>query len=397
MLFGTEGYSWRFHSGNSAKATISSGGFLTTWDGIRINGNSNLYLDYNYGCSIVGVYASTRYQGIFAMGDSYKLPIDGTSPSNLYGLAWSHPNAGGQAGYLDSHGLLIMVNGLTYAAISNSIWARGNINANGYLSAQTDVYLGAGSSGQVRLSTYNNRNFQIIGTGGSDVGILATRNGSTSFGFQIYSDGSSYGFLNYAWGAWNLRKNISGALYMNDNNSYYINTTGDSSLGGNLYVARHYDASSTWGNCGCVSVFLGWNGSKVVLGNNANGGHDYANNLGSNTVVSTNNFYCYLDITAYSDKRVKENVEVIEDAVEKVKAIRGVTFTRNDVEDKEKRHAGVIAQEVLEVLPEVVSEDTQGHYSVAYGNLTSLLIEAIKEQQVQIEVLTQKITELENK
>lgn len=55
-----------------------------------------------------------------------------------------------------------------------------------------------------------------------------------------------------------------------------------------------------------------------------------------------------------------------------------------------ERHAGVIAQEVLEVLPEVV--DSKGEYmAVAYGNMVVLLIEVIKEQQVQIEELNRRI------
>ena len=286
--------------------------------------------------------------------------------------------------------------------VDNNIYSGGGF-VSGY-----NVELGGSDAGNVVLSTYNNRNLRITGTGGGDVGICGRRNGG-SFGFQIYGEGGSYGFLNSEWGSWNLKKVISGALYMNDNNSYYINTTGDSyfsgalTLGGALAVAgvstlngqvninRHIDANTNWGSCGCTSIFLGWSTSKVIIGNGNSGGHDYANGLGSNSVVSTNPFYCYQDITAYSDSRVKENVEVVENAVEKVKAIRGVTFTRNDVEDKNKRHAGVIAQEVLAVLPEAVSEDLNGHYSVAYGNLNALLIEAIKEQQKQIEELQNKL------
>ena len=96
------------------------------------------------------------------------------------------------------------------------------------------------------------------------------------------------------------------------------------------------------------------------------------------------------DVTAFSDGRVKTEVKVIDKALEKVLAIRGVTFVRTDAEgeDKNKRHAGVIAQEVLEVLPEVVNMDKNtGMYNVAYGNMNALLIEAIKEQQTQIEEL----------
>jgi len=93
------------------------------------------------------------------------------------------------------------------------------------------------------------------------------------------------------------------------------------------------------------------------------------------------------DIVAYSDIRVKDNIELVTNAIEKIQAIRGVTFTRKDaaLEDKDKRHAGVIAQEVLKVMPEVVTGTEKDMYSVAYGNMAALFIEAIKEQQAQIE------------
>ena len=100
------------------------------------------------------------------------------------------------------------------------------------------------------------------------------------------------------------------------------------------------------------------------------------------------------EVIANSDIKLKENIEVIPNALEKVYQIRGVTFTRNDQEDKEKRHAGVIAQEVEKVLPEVVMEGNDGIKSVAYGNLVGLLIEAIKEQQEQINNLTDEINKL---
>jgi len=92
------------------------------------------------------------------------------------------------------------------------------------------------------------------------------------------------------------------------------------------------------------------------------------------------------DVIAYSDARVKDNIETIENALDKVTQLRGVSYTRNDVEDKTIK-IGVIAQEVLEVLPEVVQQDDEGKYSVAYGNMVGLLIEAIKEQDKKIERL----------
>jgi len=92
-------------------------------------GNGSFYLDDNYGNSIIGAYSSTRYQGVYSMGSAYVLPADGTTTGSLYGMAWSHPNAGGAAGNLTDHGLLIINNGGFRCAISNSIVASGNITA----------------------------------------------------------------------------------------------------------------------------------------------------------------------------------------------------------------------------------------------------------------------------
>ena len=64
------------------------------------------------------------------------------------------------------------------------------------------------------------------------------------------------------------------------------------------------------------------------------------------------------------------------------------------LEDQNKRHAGVIAQEVLKVMPEIVSGTDESMYSVAYGNITGLLIEAVKEQNRIIEKQSEEIKEL---
>jgi hypothetical protein len=99
------------------------------------------------------------------------------------------------------------------------------------------------------------------------------------------------------------------------------------------------------------------------------------------------------DVIAFSDARVKENINTITNAIKKVMELRGVTYTRKD-EDSNDIKMGVIAQEVLEVLPEVVQKDENGNYSVAYGNMVGILIEAIKDQQKQIEELKQIINKL---
>ena len=86
------------------------------------------------------------------------------------------------------------------------------------------------------------------------------------------------------------------------------------------------------------------------------------------------------DITAFSDERLKSDIETIDNALDKVMNMRGVSFTK-----QAEKGIGVIAQEIEKILPEVV---TDGEYqSVAYGNIVGVLIEAIKEQQKQIDEL----------
>jgi hypothetical protein len=221
--------------------------------------NNFLYMDNNYGHSIVGAYSASRYQGVFAMGDSYKLPADGTTTGSLYGLAWSHPNAGGAAANLNTHGLLVLENGAFLAAVSGSIRARDDMRA------------------------------------------------------PIFYD--------------------------NNNSAFYLdpNATGTS-----LNIA----------------------GSITAGGN----------------------------ITASSDIRLKEDIQVITNAIYKVKQITGVTYTRKE---NNKRQTGVIAQDVLKVLPEAVEGSEDSMYSVAYGNMVGLLIEAIKDQQTIIDLQESRIARLE--
>ena len=118
--------------------------------------------------------------------------------------------------------------------------------------------------------------------------------------------------------------------------------------------------------------------------------------LGGYAFEVTGDIYATLNIIAYSDQSVKDNVKTIENAIDKVNNMRGVTFTRNDQEDKERVHAGVIAQEMEQAFPEVVFENIDGTKAVAYANIVSVLIEAIKEQQQQIDELKRQINEKNN-
>jgi hypothetical protein len=109
-------------------------------------------------------------------------------------------------------------------------------------------------------------------------------------------------------------------------------------------------------------------------------------------------------IAGSSDARFKTNIFPIENPLQKVMQMRGVTFDWKTKEFpnrtfSEKRSLGFIAQEVEKVIPEVVQTEnsTEGFKSVQYDKVVALLVEAIKEQQQQIEQLQQKVKALTEK
>lgn len=96
------------------------------------------------------------------------------------------------------------------------------------------------------------------------------------------------------------------------------------------------------------------------------------------------------NITAFSDRKLKDNLEKIEGALAKVRQITGYTYTRKDLDDKVKRHTGVIAQDVEVVLPEAI-EEHDGIKGVAYGNMMGLVFEAIKELDDKLEEIKKQL------
>ena len=155
----------------------------------------------------------------------------------------------------------------------------------------------------------------------------------------------------------------------------------------------YWDASSTT-SVSAIRFYTGGHVSSLrgyVYANTSNE-IGFLNSAGSWSLRCDNsgNVTATGDVTAYSDARIKTNVATVENALDKVLQLRGVTYQRTDTEDKSTK-VGLIAQEVKEVLPEVVTEQTDGLLSVSYGNMVGVLIEAMKEQQQIIETLEAKI------
>ena len=98
------------------------------------------------------------------------------------------------------------------------------------------------------------------------------------------------------------------------------------------------------------------------------------------------------NVTAFSDRRLKSDIQTLENGLEKVEQLRGVTYIRNDNVDGGQQ-LGVIAQEVEEVFPQVVltADDERGTKSVDYGRLTGALIEAVKELSARVKELEARL------
>ena len=174
------------------------------------------------------------------------------------------------------------------------------------------------------------------------------------------------------YGAWRIlgSRNSYGGFY----DAFSGNNTGMYDSGGN---GGQYREGNRW-----ITYYHVSNACLGIGGSTTSSSYGLYEQMGG--IYSTNN------IVAFSDRRVKENIVPIDNALEKVNALQGVYYNRIDDEEK-KKEIGFIAQDVNEVTPELVTyaEDVD-QYGVKYGNTTALLVEAIKE-------LTQKVKELEKK
>ncbi len=124
----------------------------------------------------------------------------------------------------------------------------------------------------------------------------------------------------------------------------------------------------------------------------AHGGVGINTNDPAGQALNVNGTILCTSLTQSSDARFKTNIATVDNALDTILKLRGVTFEWNREQWKERsftagRQIGFIAQEVEKVLPELVSADVKGYKSVAYANVVPVLVEAVKAQQQQIDAL----------
>ena len=319
------------------------------------------------------------------------------------------------AGYTTNTG---DITGVTAGTNLNGGGATGAVTLN--LDA-TIAITSAAIGSTVTLSESTDRaDLLYVNSGTSTWGGLQIGNTSNEFIFSLMGDGSVGGIYDDQNSQWIIQwtENSGTKFYQNggerlSTTSTGINVNGDSGSGGAptaaINVVGGYITATDASGYG-VAFMEGASIGEAYFGNEGTGEAYFGNSESYETLVAkggkigigwsygqaspayaldvTGTIRASGDVIAYSDARVKENVETIPNALDKVKAMRGVGYNKIG---EERRSVGVIAQELLEVLPEVVHQDEQGMYSVAYGNIVGVLIEAMKEQQSQINELKEKL------
>ena len=174
--------------------------------------------------------------------------------------------------------------------------------------------------------------------------------------------------------------NYSGQLYIDQEvDSGYINIRNDNGSGSLTdYIVAH-------GGTGEVRLY---HFGTQKLATKSNGidvtGHTETDTLNVSGIATAQDF------NSASDENLKTNIRTIEDPLAKVVQIRGVNF---DWKESQRPSLGVIAQEIEKVLPELVTDN--GTKTVNYNGLIGLLIETVKEQQKQIDTLSERLSKLE--
>ena len=180
--------------------------------------------------------------------------------------------------------------------------------------------------------------------------------------------------------------------FVSNSSSRVLYLTQNATNAGNIIQFLDQSGNNVWELVGRNSSFYIYNNQNsvgYVFESNASNGHVAILKGGTDASYPldvTGTIRSTADVIAYSDRRVKENIKTIDNALDKVIKLRGVSYNRKDIDDKSTK-IGVIAQEVKEILPEVVENDLEDKYSVAYGNMAGLFIEAIKELKAEIEEL----------
>jgi hypothetical protein len=330
-----------------------------------------------------------------AHGGGYGMHVrtDTAAPNN-YLLQLYNATQGGSLFYVATSGDVSMAKTLT---VSGVVTAPAGVIVEGAVPhIERDGALYRNTDGQVYVTVDDNFYIRDASSGASWAAHFDTNAGSLELKGGLVAHG--YGMLTDPSGSFNTH------LPFSDNNSYVTgnniflrggqptgyNTILTASSSGTVTVAGQLDVGGAWltvKGAGTEQAYVGGDGA----GNDVQIGSTKA---GPVTVAAWNWATGWMDVAGrnwlgHSDARSKDNVETIDHALAKVMRLRGVSFDwkADDGSTSRSRNLGLIAQEVRAVVPEAVAELRGGSLAIAYNAITALTVEALKEQQKQIDEL----------
>jgi hypothetical protein len=312
----------------------------------------------------------------------------------------------------------------TFSSVYTNDWIRMN-TINGLLCPGTNnaqLYANNGSYGPWKIEGSRNsyNGIEAGGLSNGNISWMVNLSSNTtgfhnhSYGWQFYWEGgtlyvgkASYGggttatvldssnYTGYAGGKGSANTWTGANQFQTNNGGQAVNNSNTPSL--QAYSTGNNSAFMSFHKGSYFAINFGLDDDNVMrMGGWSAAANRFQMDMSGNLTMAGN-------ICAYSDARVKTNVKTIDNALSKVLNLRGVSYNRTDSDDKNTQ-IGVIAQETLPIVPEVVNMDNSGMYNVAYGNMSGLFIEAFKEQenkiidqQGQIEELKQLVNQLLSK
>jgi hypothetical protein len=330
---GDDGNVYVYNDTQSATIRLNSGGASYFTNGLMVGYTSGSYkvqvLEESTNTTNIGVYTNIRGAGT----NNYAFYADaanGTSTNfGFYGNSGKNAFLGDTGIGTDSPDQKLQVNGSIKIANTNNRLVFGTAGGTDRRALEGDT---GGSLLQVGEG-YTNIALQ------GDVGIGVT---SPSSKLTVYGGGSTTSTLE-------LRGGAAG----NDNAT----------------VSTQQSMTFQIGSAGASG--------RAFVFNKGGLGYSQGTNLAS--INDSGTFTATGDVVAYSDERLKSDIKTLDGS--KVYNMRGVSFVKDN-----KQSSGVIAQELEKIAPELVNNDSE-YKSVAYGNITGYLIEAIKELKAEIEEL----------
>ena len=344
------------------------------------------------------VYGGSQSQGFLKPTDyswRFKVPLTGSFLRDNAYTVWDSGNDGSGSGLdadlLDGYHLSTTRNAANTVPVrdSNGYLQLGWINTTSGATGSTIDRIYASYDGYIRYVTPATLISQISAeNGGGTIHRLASNGYSR---LQNWTDVADAGLYSTNTNGAHFYPNTAGSYGTWRINGSRGGYSGIYHSNGGGVVGGMFDSS---GNGGDYNSSSGWHfyyhRGNDCLGISGSGTSSSYSAYVSGALYATGN------ITAYSDRRIKENIVTLDSALDKVNALRGVYY--NKIDDPEKtKQIGFIAQEVNEVVPELVTyaEDVD-QYGVNYGNATALLVEAVKDLTQQVKDLKAEIEELKN-